>query len=1125
MTVILAFLIGLGILGLFMTNYTAHEVLEQRSQIQTEFQPYANALGVSIRHNTTILNDFTTFYEQYLPYEMPVLQFNDLAQKMLANSTSIRYIAVLPGGVYQYIYPPKENQELLGENIFRQENPRFHLSQSGLSHSTEIFGPFAPLSENNAMYLVQPVYSEEKLWGVIVLAVDPLKMITETGIDTVSGSLKIAIRNAEKTVFYGDQDVFDSTPVVIDIPVNGGHFEMGIVPVGGWYPVSSQLNIYFLPGVLVLLLACALIYSILDRHFQLEHDVRTRTEELNRELVEHTRAENRLRWVNRSLTALNQCNQLIEISSDPIELLQGACELLVEIGGYGCVWAGAAESSSEKPITLVASAGNAEDYLKGLHLTWKEAGSGLGPTGSAVRSGKVHLSEDIQQDETFYYRSEAMQAGLAAAISIPLREEDDTWGVFVAYAGSREVIDAQEQEILTTLVGNIDSAIHLMLVQADREKDEALLEQKTTNYNELADSIGEFFLTINSQGIITYCNLVALSAIQLSREQITGHSITEFPLINETGIDQAIKRVQSQLKKETLVIQTRQGDLKSYFEVNIYPTQDGVSILAKDITSQILDQWNLARYTSRLEGMRSIDQSILMARAPEEVSQEAIHLLMTFIPCDLIVITAIDSPSRQSKILCYEGRTSDFTQAQVDCLPILQLAKVSPVLSKGKPIIENGLQKHPEVDAFLKEYQKLGYDALIIAPMVLDGKLVGTIVFLSKESVIFSEQDGKIANEFATRLAVAYKQAALNEETEIRSRRLGAVSANGIAITSSMDIRVTLNVILEQICTQLGVDVAAVFLYDSATGILSGSASRGFKKVQINRLHFLLGEGMVGKIAGNQEMLYLPDIQSINDPETELLRQSGEGIVTYIACPLVSKGEIKGVLELMHRSLLSPNDEWISFMKTLATQASIAIDNAEMFDHLQRTNLELSLAYDATIEGWSRAMEMRTHEEKGHTSYLADITLEIARQLNVPPEEWTDIRRGVLLHDIGVMGLPDSILLKPGPLDEAEYKIVQRHPQMAFDLLSPISYLRTALEIPYNHHEYYDGSGYPRGLSGAEIPLAAQIFTLVDIWDALSSDRPFRAAWSMDRVFRYLAEQSGKRLNPLIYQAFKKIKV
>jgi HD-GYP domain-containing protein (c-di-GMP phosphodiesterase class II) len=234
---------------------------------------------------------------------------------------------------------------------------------------------------------------------------------------------------------------------------------------------------------------------------------------------------------------------------------------------------------------------------------------------------------------------------------------------------------------------------------------------------------------------------------------------------------------------------------------------------------------------------------------------------------------------------------------------------------------------------------------------------------------------------------------------------------------------------------------------------------------------------------------------------------------------------MKGVLELMHHSLLVPNEEWFSFMKTLGTQASIAIDNAEMFDRLQRTNLDLSLAYEATIEGWSRAMEFRGHEKSGHSLYLADVTLKIAQEMGIPEEEWADIRRGVLLHDIGMIGLPDSILFKKGPLDETELEKVRQHPRMAYDLLSPITYLRNALEIPYNHHEYYDGSGYPRGINGQQIPLSVQIFTLVDIWDALGSDRPFREAWPKERVYKYLSDQAGKKINPGVYQTFMSMKI
>jgi HD-GYP domain-containing protein (c-di-GMP phosphodiesterase class II) len=248
-----------------------------------------------------------------------------------------------------------------------------------------------------------------------------------------------------------------------------------------------------------------------------------------------------------------------------------------------------------------------------------------------------------------------------------------------------------------------------------------------------------------------------------------------------------------------------------------------------------------------------------------------------------------------------------------------------------------------------------------------------------------------------------------------------------------------------------------------------------------------------------------------------------EGFVTYIGVPLIVKGQIKGVFEVFQRSSLSPNDSWMQFLQTLASQAAIAIDNSQLFENLQRSNQELTQAYDTTLEGWARALELRDRETEGHTRRVTLRTTQLARRMGVSEDELVNIYRGVLLHDIGKMGVPDQILRKTGPLTDSEWVEMRKHPQHAFDLLFPIPYLRSALDVPYCHHEHWDGSGYPRGLKGEQIPLAARIFSVVDIWDALLSDRPYRSAWSRDKVIEYLKEISGKTLDPKVVETFLKM--
>ncbi len=236
--------------------------------------------------------------------------------------------------------------------------------------------------------------------------------------------------------------------------------------------------------------------------------------------------------------------------------------------------------------------------------------------------------------------------------------------------------------------------------------------------------------------------------------------------------------------------------------------------------------------------------------------------------------------------------------------------------------------------------------------------------------------------------------------------------------------------------------------------------------------------------------------------------------------PLFAKGQLKGVLEVLHRTALDPDPEWFDFLNALATQAALAIDNSTLFEGLQRSNLELSMAYDATIEGWSHALDMRDKETEGHTQRVSEMTVQLARSMGLGDAELVQVRWGSLLHDIGKMGVPDGILLKPGPLTDEEWVTMRKHPTFAYEMLAPIHYLRLALDIPYCHHEKWDGTGYPRGLQGEQIPLVARIFAVVDVWDALNSDRPYRPAWTREKALEHIRSGAGTHFDPDVVKAF-----
>jgi PAS domain S-box-containing protein len=363
----------------------------------------------------------------------------------------------------------------------------------------------------------------------------------------------------------------------------------------------------------------------------------------------------------------------------------------------------------------------------------------------------------------------------------------------------------------------------------------------------------------------------------------------------------------------------------------------------------------------------------------------------------------------------------------------------------------------------------------------------------------------------------ARKQADLQIQRQLQ--RLAALRAIDLAITASLDLRVTLNVVLDQVITHLAVDAANVLLLDPYMQTLDYAAGRGFRTTALHHTQLRLGEGYAGLAALERRLIHIP---SLGDAEG--FRRASlfleEGFVSYYGVPLVAKGQVQGVLEVFHRTSLAADQEWHDFLETLGGQAAIAIDNATLFDDLQQANRELIRAYDTTLEGWSRALDLRDKETEGHTQRVTELTVRLARALGISGEELLQIRRGALLHDIGKMGVPDGILLKPGPLTEEEWVSMRKHPGYAYELLAPIGFLRPALEIPYCHHEKWDGTGYPRGLRGEQIPRAARIFAVIDVWDAMRSDRPYRKGRPEAEVRDHIQSLAGTHFDPTIVQAF-----
>ncbi|MFT3895556.1 MAG: HD domain-containing phosphohydrolase [Anaerolineales bacterium] len=358
--------------------------------------------------------------------------------------------------------------------------------------------------------------------------------------------------------------------------------------------------------------------------------------------------------------------------------------------------------------------------------------------------------------------------------------------------------------------------------------------------------------------------------------------------------------------------------------------------------------------------------------------------------------------------------------------------------------------------------------------------------------------------------------------TQSPAKELWTLLKVSSSLTSTLDLTEVLQIAIESAADLLGLGSGAIYTLENDSLYL-GATTPPLPPLFPDELRFAhIGDHPhIRYVVTSKEPVYLDDARSASLSPSEKIVAETRNLVSILYFPLLLKKNVIGVF------IVGSTEDTRRFAKSeidlcyiLSYQVSLAISNAQLYKKAQQAIEDLSQAYNATLQGWSRVLDMRDHVTDEHTHRVADLTVRLATRLGFSDTELGHIHRGALLHDIGKMGIPDTILQKPDELTKAEMAIMQTHPEKARQIISQIEYLLPALDIPYCHHEKWDGTGYPRGLKGDEIPFAAQLFAVVDVYDALTTDRPYRKAWSKERTLQYIQDQSGKHFSPAAVKAF-----
>ena len=524
--------------------------------------------------------------------------------------------------------------------------------------------------------------------------------------------------------------------------------------------------------------------------------------------------------------------------------------------------------------------------------------------------------------------------------------------------------------------------------------------------------------------------------------------------------------------------------------------------------------------------MRDITERVQRERELEAIAQLSVALRSAPVLADmmpLLLDQLIDLLKADSvALIMRDAVNGDSVVEAVRGAPILTIGDrlaagkgvAGYVIENGQPYLSQDLENDPR---FARRIMIQGQWAAAFAPLATREQIIGAL-FIARQSTSIPNEDLRLLNTIGELAASAIHRASLHEQTRRRLEQLSTLHNIDRAISSSFDLRLTLNIVLDELRQQAGVGAASVLFLNQHLMTLEYAAERGFPRQLPKDSHLTINHSYAGRAVLERQAVVVDLTPSTRYPHLDILAK--QGFSRYDGLPLIAKGKIKGVLEVFSQPSLGAEQNWAEFLETVASGLALAIDSMELFNELQRSNSELIITYDATLEGWSRALDLRDEETEGHTRRVTEMTLRLARAMNLNETEIMHIKRGALLHDIGKLGVPDNILRKPGPLTDDEWVIMRKHPQYAYDLLQPIPFLAMALDIPYCHHEKWDGSGYPRKLKSDGIPLAARVFAVADVWDALRSDRPYRKGWEEEKVRDHIRQQSGTHFDPQVVEVF-----
>ncbi|MBI4316395.1 MAG: GAF domain-containing protein [Chloroflexi bacterium] len=435
------------------------------------------------------------------------------------------------------------------------------------------------------------------------------------------------------------------------------------------------------------------------------------------------------------------------------------------------------------------------------------------------------------------------------------------------------------------------------------------------------------------------------------------------------------------------------------------------------------------------------------------------------------------------------------------------------------PLLINDVTADPRWASRIDAESQFTTRSLMSVPLMVRGQSLGVLNLSNKtDRSPFRQDELAMVEVLAGLAALAIHNVQLFERERRQREQQALLQRVGDLLHETLDLDRLLQRVFEQVPRILQAEAASVWLVDDQLGMVMCRLATGMAADQLQHMKVPLGQGVVGLAAATGQTVLIADAGK--DPRVFRQVDQNTGFVTrsLLTVPLLRRGRCLGALQTVNKltadGAFTPSDQ--ELLERLADSAALAIENAQLF-----TDLESS--YEGTLDALAGALDLRDHETQGHSRRVTEYTVELARQAGVNGDDMIQVRRGALLHDIGKIGVPDRVLLKPGPLDDEERAEMRRHPLLGYEMLVGIPFLTRAAEIVLAHQERYDGEGYPCRLKGEDIPLGARLFAVADTFDAITSDRPYRAGRPYEVAAAEIKKESGKQFDPLAVEIFQSV--